>query len=84
MAASSATTPLPSRQGTTRIAFGAHQIPLYRGRLLRLLGSGVVAAPHDRASAESTIAAALQRDQTVRVIHIQETVLPNGLATASS
>lgn len=76
--------PFLARQGTTRIAFGAHQVPVYRGRMLRLLGSGIVAAPCDRASAENTIAAALQRDPTVRVIHIQETALPNALATALS
>lgn len=76
--------PLLARQGTTRVAFGAHQIPVHRGRMLRLLGSGVVAAPPNRASAESTIAAGLKRDRTVRVIHIQETALPNGLAAALS
>ncbi|GAB2555322.1 GNAT family N-acetyltransferase [Rhodanobacter koreensis] len=76
--------PFVVRQGITRVAFGAHQLPIYRGRLLRLLGAGVVAVSRDRASAESTIAAELQRDPTVRVIHIQETALPNSLATALS
>ncbi|OOG50990.1 GNAT family N-acetyltransferase [Rhodanobacter sp. C01] len=76
--------PFIVRQGTTRVAFGGRQIPIYRGRMLRLLGAGIVAAPCDRAHAENTISAALQRDPTVRVIHIQETALPNDLAIALS
>lgn len=65
-----------------RVAFGARQIPVYRSRTLRLLGSGVVALPHEREAAESAIATVLKNDATARIIRIQETVLPNALATA--
>ncbi|MGH8156948.1 MAG: GNAT family N-acetyltransferase [Rhodanobacter sp.] len=76
--------PLLTRQGTTRIALGAHPVPIHRGHMLRLLGSGVVAPPHQRRNVEDTVAAALRRDPAVHVIHIQETTLPNELATTLS
>ena len=65
-----------------RIALGARHITLYRGRTLRLLGACVVALPHERAQAEVAIAQVLAHDHALKVIHIQETVLPNTLAQA--
>lgn len=76
--------PLLARQGTTRIALGARHVPIHHGHMLRLLGSGVVAAPHERKNVEKTVAAALERDPTVRVVQIQETALPNDLSIALS
>ena len=49
-----------------------------------MLGSFVVASPHERAAAEHAIASAIGFDPEVRVIQIQETVLPNSFATALS
>jgi hypothetical protein len=63
-----------------RIALGNRHLTLYRGRTLRLLGSCVVALPHERAQAETMIAKTLAHDQAIKVILIQETVLPNPLA----
>ncbi|WP_426703013.1 GNAT family N-acetyltransferase [Rhodanobacter sp. Col0626] len=67
-----------------RIALGSRHATLYRGRALRLLGSGVVALPNERAMVEAVVARTLALDPTVRVIHIQEAVLPNTLAHALS
>jgi CelD/BcsL family acetyltransferase involved in cellulose biosynthesis len=69
---------------SARIALGGRHVTLYRGRILRLLGSCVVALPHERAQAQDMIAEALARDRAVKVILIQETVLPNPLAHALS
>jgi Acetyltransferase (GNAT) domain len=68
----------------TRIAVGDRYITLYRGRVLRLLGSCVVALPHERQQTENMIAEALAHDHAIKVILIQETVLPNPLAHALS
>lgn len=65
-----------------RITLGSHSVTLYRGRTLRLLGARAVAQPLDRAQVEAAIAQALARDQMIKVVHIQETVLPNTLARA--
>jgi CelD/BcsL family acetyltransferase involved in cellulose biosynthesis len=67
-----------------RIAVGSRHATLYRGRALRLLGSGVVALPDERTMVEAVIAQTLALDHAVKVIHIQETVLPNTLALAFS
>jgi CelD/BcsL family acetyltransferase involved in cellulose biosynthesis len=67
-----------------RIAFGRHHLPIYNGRTLRMLGSCVVASPESRAIAECVISTALRRDRAIRVIRIQETVLPNSLVAALS
>jgi CelD/BcsL family acetyltransferase involved in cellulose biosynthesis len=76
--------PFLNEVSVARIAFGARHVPLYRGRILRMLGSGVVALPEQRALAEEAISASLKEDQAVRVLRIQETELPNPLATALS
>lgn len=60
-----------------RIAFGDHRLGVYRGSVLRLLGSGVVAEPSSRAAAEAAIATLLRADRGARVLRIQETTLPN-------
>lgn len=67
-----------------RIAFGAAHVSIYRGGILRLLGAGVVARPDERAMAEQIISASLRQDPALRVLRIQETELPNPLATALS
>lgn len=67
-----------------RIALGDRHVPLYRGRILRLLGSCVVALPQERAEAERMIAEALAHDRAIKVVLIQETVLPNSFAQALS
>jgi CelD/BcsL family acetyltransferase involved in cellulose biosynthesis len=73
--------PFLLEQHHARVALGGRHVPIYRGRTLRLLGSGVVASAHDRPLVEQAIANTLRRDRTVRVIRIQETLLPNTLAT---
>lgn len=60
-----------------RIAFGDRRLGVYRGRVLRLLGSGVVAEPSSRPAAEAAIASLLRADRNARVLRIQETTLPN-------
>jgi CelD/BcsL family acetyltransferase involved in cellulose biosynthesis len=65
-----------------RIAFGDHRLGVYRGRVLRMLGSGVVAEPSRREEAETAIAALLRADRGVRVLRIQETTLPNSFVLA--
>lgn len=67
-----------------RIALGSIGITLYRGDMLRLLGDRVVSTPEDRHAAEGAIIAALKADPSIRVIYIQETILPNALATTLS
>jgi len=67
-----------------RIAFGAHRLPIYQGRALRLLGAGVVAAPQDRPAVEAAIAEVLKRDQSLKVLRIRETMVPNSFAKAVS
>ncbi len=67
-----------------RIPLGNHGITLYHGFMLRMLGDRVVSTPDDRLTAESAIAAALKADTLVRVIHTQESALPNALAIALS
>jgi CelD/BcsL family acetyltransferase involved in cellulose biosynthesis len=74
--------PFLNERHQARIAFGPRQLTIYRGRHLRLLGSGVVAAPEVRARVEDRVARALREDRTIRVIRVQETVLPNSLAKA--
>lgn len=76
--------PLLAHQHDARLALGQHQLSIYRGRALRLLGSGVVATAADRKQAERAIASALQLDRSVRVLRIQEAELPNSLALALS
>jgi CelD/BcsL family acetyltransferase involved in cellulose biosynthesis len=72
--------PFLNEQHRARIALGHRYLTIYRGRHLRLLGSGVVAAPDNRALVEERIAKALRDDRAIRVIRVQETVLPNSLA----
>lgn len=67
-----------------RIAIGERHLPIYRGHILRMLGSAVVASPPDRAAVEMMIAGALRDDASTRVIRIQESGLPNTFATALS
>ena len=74
--------PFLAEQHIGRVMFGAHPVPVYRGPALRMLGSFVVASPHMRAFAERAIAAALRHDSNVRVLRIQETLLPNTFADA--
>lgn len=76
--------PLIAHQHDARLPLGDRHLSIYRGRALRLLGSGVVASPANRKQAEDAIASALRRDRTVRVLRIQETELPNSLALALS
>jgi len=65
-----------------RLSLGSRRVLLYRGKVLRMLGDGVVALPADRELAEQLIAGALQRDGDIRVVRIQESDLPNSLARA--
>jgi hypothetical protein len=67
-----------------QLVLGKHRLSIYRGRSLRLLGSDVVASPADRSMVEALIAGMLQRDRSVGVIRIQETMLPNRFAAALS
>lgn len=76
--------PLLAGQHHARIALGARQLTLYRGHALRLLGCGVVALPQEREKVESAVAEALMHDNAVKVIQIQEAMLPNTLAQALS
>jgi hypothetical protein len=76
--------PLIAGQHHARIAFGTRQITLYRGHALRLLGYGVVALPTERSKVESAIVEVLTRNNAIKVVQIQETVLPNTLAQALS
>jgi CelD/BcsL family acetyltransferase involved in cellulose biosynthesis len=74
--------PFLNERHRARIAIGPWQISIYRGPHLRLLGSGVVAAPDDRALVEDAVAKALRDDRSIRVIRVQETVLPSSLVSA--
>jgi hypothetical protein len=65
-----------------RLALGPHQVPIYRGRALRLLGSGVVASPAWRVQVERAVAEVLRHTRRARVLRIQETSLPNSFAQA--
>ncbi|HEY4146812.1 GNAT family N-acetyltransferase [Pinirhizobacter sp.] len=65
-----------------RIAFGDHRLKVYRGRVMRLLGSGVVAEPSARTAAEAAIATLLRADPSASVLRIQETTLPNTFVEA--
>lgn len=76
--------PFLLEQHHARVALGGRHVPIYHGRTLRLLGSGVVALPRDRPHVDRLIADALRRDRTARVVRIQETCLPNSLAAALS
>lgn len=76
--------PLIAGQHHARIMLGARQLTLYRGQALRLLGYGVVASPQERKEVELIVAEALARDHVIKVIQIQETVLPNTLAQTLS
>ncbi|RDI97044.1 GNAT family N-acetyltransferase [Dyella solisilvae] len=64
-----------------RIHFGSRYLQVYRGRALRLLGEGVVAVPGQRNLVERQVADALLEDRQARVVRIQETALPNALAS---
>lgn len=67
-----------------RVPLGGRHLQIYRGRVLRLLGEGVVALPAYRGLVERQVAESLLRDRAVRVVRIQETILPNTLAAAMS
>ena len=69
---------------TAHVAFGKYPVPIYRGSALRMLGSRVVAAPHQHAAVERAIASTIKRDNAIRIIRIQETLLPNTFAGALS
>jgi len=73
--------PLLAYTHHARIAIGSRKLPIYRGRALRLMGSGAVAEPACQAAVESVVAEVLRRARLVRVLRIQETDLPNALAT---
>lgn len=74
--------PFLNERHQAKIPFGPRHLTIYRGQHLRLLGSGVVAAPDHRARVEEQVARALREERTIRVIRVQETVLPNRLAMA--
>lgn len=74
--------PFLMEQHRAQLALGKHRLSIYRGRTWRLLGAGVVALSDDRSTVEQMIAAALQRERSVRIIRIQETELPNRFAVA--
>ena len=76
--------PFLDARHTARASFGTHQVPLYHGRALRMLGSFVVAEPQTRATVERAIASTIMLDRRIRVIRIQETLLPNTFAAALS
>lgn len=76
--------PFLIEQHRAQLMLGSHRLTIYRGRTWRLLGSGVVALPNDRSTVEQIIAGAVQRDDVVGVIRIQETELPNRFAAPLS
>ena len=65
-----------------RIVLGKYSVTVYRGPALRLLGAGVVSIPDQRGRVEHAIADALAAEPAVRVVRIQETLLPNSFAAA--
>lgn len=74
--------PLLAYMHHARLALGNRQLPIYRGRALRLLGSGVVCEPSLRSRAEMAVADELRLARNSRVVRIQETKLPNTFALA--
>lgn len=73
--------PLLSETHRAAVQVGRWRLPLYRGRVLRLLGGTVVAGVAERAEVERQVALAL-RASSVRVLRLQESPLPNPLAQA--
>lgn len=73
--------PLLSYVHHARVALGNRHLPIYRGRALRLLGAGVVAEPALRRAVETAVSEALRRARLLHVLRIQETDLPNALAS---
>ncbi|WP_430390373.1 GNAT family N-acetyltransferase [Dyella sp. 20L07] len=65
-----------------RLALGNYQLPIYRGRALRLLGAGVVAGPSQRAVVERMTSEVLRQARKTKVVRIQEADLPNAFALA--
>lgn len=76
--------PLLAIDHVARLDLAGRRVQLYRGSALRLLGSGVVASPVDRARVEAAVTRQLSADGDVRVLRIQEADLPNTLATTLS
>lgn len=74
--------PLLAEQQTVRIAVGSAKLPIYRGRVLRLLGAGVVASPTQRERVTQAIVDALRGERWLRILRIQESELPNELAAS--
>ncbi|QWT21718.1 GNAT family N-acetyltransferase [Bacillus sp. NP157] len=74
--------PMLAIRHTARLDLAGRRLDVYRGQALRLLGAGVVARDDERATVELAIVRQLQGDDRVRVIRIQESVLPNPFAAA--
>lgn len=74
--------PLIAEKHHARLTVAGRHLPLYHGRVLRLLGDGVVAWPAHRATVETTVVDVLRRDRGAHVLRIEESKLPNTFAQA--
>lgn len=72
--------PLRSSRRKLPIVLGPFSVSAYTGNALRTLGTGVVAEPTFRPSAEAAIGDCLRNDPGVRAIVISESRLPNRFA----
>jgi CelD/BcsL family acetyltransferase involved in cellulose biosynthesis len=74
--------PLLAIRHIARLDLAGRRVSLYRGAALRMLGAGVVCAAEDRATVSIAIVRQLHGDANIRVLRIQESVLPNPFAGA--
>ncbi|TBR36147.1 MULTISPECIES: GNAT family N-acetyltransferase [Dyella] len=74
--------PLIAEKQHARLTVAGRHLPLYHGRVLRLLGEGVVAMPEHRDAVEKAVVDALRRDRHAHVLRIDESKLPNTFAQA--
>lgn len=74
--------PLLQARHVARLDLAGRRLDLYKGMALRLLGSGVVTSPALRTSVSDAIAGQLASERALRVLRIQEAMLPDPLARA--
>ena len=74
--------PLLAALHVARLDLAGRRLDLYKGAALRLLGSGVVASPALRMPVSEAIAGQLAAERSLRVLRVQEAMLPDPLASA--
>lgn len=74
--------PLLSAPHIARLDLAGRRLDLYKGAALRLLGSGVVASASLRKQVSAAVATHLATERSLRVLRIQEAMLPDSLANA--